>query len=86
MFAHCSPAALGLALMLGAGIFWFGTTAPAQAVPPAASASTTTTLFTLKGGVKIQVDNLTAQAQAVQAEIDALDEELEQKIEEATSA
>ncbi len=78
-----SPAILALALVLGAGIFWCMATAPAQAVPPTTNnGSTTTTVFTLKGGVKIQVDNLTAQAQAVQAQIDALNEELEQKAEE----
>ncbi len=48
----------------------------------ATTGSTTTTVFTLKGGVKIQVDDLTARAQAVQAEIDALDEEFLQKTEE----
>ncbi len=70
------------ALVFGAGIFWFVATAPAQAVPPAAPGSTTTTVFTLKGGAKVQVDNLTAQAQAIQAQIDTLDDELEQKTEE----
>jgi cell wall-associated NlpC family hydrolase len=71
------------ALVLGAGVFWCIAAAPAHAVPATATtSSTTTTVFTLKGGVKIQVDNLTARAQAVQAEIDALDEELLQKTEE----
>ncbi len=71
------------ALVLGAGVFWCIAAAPAYAVPATATTgSTTTTVFTLKGGVKIQVDDLTARAQAVQAEIDALDEEFLQKTEE----
>jgi peptidoglycan DL-endopeptidase CwlO len=78
------PLPILLALVLGAGIFWYVVAPPADAVPPTATAgsTTTTTVFTLKGGVKIQVDDLTARAQAVQAEIDALDEELAQKSEE----
>ncbi len=44
--------------------------------------ATTTTEFTLQGEAKTQVDELTAQANAVQAELDALNVELEIKTEE----
>jgi len=73
-----SAAILSLGLTLAVGMFWCVTAAPAQA-EPATAGSTATTVFTLSGGVKAQVDTLTAQAQAVQTQIDVLDGELDQK-------
>ena len=76
---------LALAVALGLGILWLAPT-PAQATPPtlpgSLSGSTTTTVFTLGQEAQTQVDSLTAQAQAVQAEIAALDSQLDQKIDE----
>ena len=80
------PALLTCAIVIGVGVFWWAGTGAAQAVPTSTTVftagTTTTTVFTLTGEVKTQVDALTAQAQAVQADIDALDDELEQKTEE----
>jgi peptidoglycan hydrolase CwlO-like protein len=72
-------------LTLGLGIFWLAST-PAQAVTTTSMTLpgmlTTTTEFTLSEGVQTQVDALTAQAQAVQAGLDALDTQLDQKIQD----
>jgi peptidoglycan hydrolase CwlO-like protein len=57
--------------MLGLGIYWLAATAVQAAPAPA-----------LSTGAKTQVNALTAQAQTVQAQIDALDTQLEQKAEE----
>jgi peptidoglycan hydrolase CwlO-like protein len=76
---------LATTLTLGLGIFWLAG-ADAQAVPSTATtgwtASTTTTVFKLNQTVQSQVDALTAEAQAAQAELDALDQQLDQKTEE----
>ncbi len=76
---------LALAVALGLGVLWL-VPAPAQAVPPtlpgSLAGSTTTTAFALGQEAQGQVDALTAQAQAVQAEIAALDAQLDQKIDE----
>jgi peptidoglycan hydrolase CwlO-like protein len=76
---------LALVLALGLGILWL-VPSPAQAVPPtlpgSLAGSTTTTAFALGQEAQTQVDTLTAQAQAVQAEIAALDAQLDQKIDE----
>jgi cell wall-associated NlpC family hydrolase len=72
-------------LILAAIVFGAAGGEPAQAVTTsttAAPATTTTTEFTLKGEAKNQVDDLTAQANAVQAELDGLNEELELRTEE----
>jgi peptidoglycan hydrolase CwlO-like protein len=83
--AHLSPALLVLLLALGLGIFWLSAT-PAEALPSTPvtipGGLTTTTVFTLGQEAQTQVDALTAQAQAVQAEIAALDDQLDQKIDE----
>ena len=68
------------ALIAGLSIFWWAVS-PAQAVPAAGNA-TTITVFTLKGAAKAQVEDLTAQANALRTEIDALDQELELKTRE----
>jgi cell wall-associated NlpC family hydrolase len=64
--------------------FWSTTGGSAQAVTTSTTVApgTTTTEFTLQGEAKTQVDELTAQANAVQAELDALNVELEIKTEE----
>ncbi len=76
---------LALAVALGLGILWIAP-APVQAVPPtlpgSLAGSTTTTAFALSQGAQTQVDALTAQAQAVQVEIAALNTQLDQKIDE----
>ncbi len=68
-----------VALVLGLGILGL-VAAPAQAAPATgatdSTGSTATTVFKLNQDVQIQVDALTAQAQAAQTEIDALDLEL----------
>ena len=74
------PVLLLVGFAVSLGLLWSVTVSPAQAVPRAGG-TTTTTVFTLKGAAKAQVDDLTAQAQAVQAQMDALTEELEQKSE-----
>jgi peptidoglycan DL-endopeptidase CwlO len=77
------PALTVCGLVLAAGILWLTAVAPAQAVPSTGGTSSTpTTTFALTKPVKTQVDSLTAQAQAVQAEIDTLNDQLEQKAEE----
>jgi cell wall-associated NlpC family hydrolase len=65
---------LALALLCGAIVLWV---APA----PVAAAAPDTGGVRLTGGAKTQVDSLTAQAQALQAEIAALDQQLEQNTE-----
>jgi cell wall-associated NlpC family hydrolase len=78
-------ALLACVFALGLGVFWSADTGAAQAVPTSTTVTTsfvtTSTEFTLQGEVKAQVDTLTAQAQKVQADIAALDDELEQKTE-----
>jgi peptidoglycan hydrolase CwlO-like protein len=71
---------VALVLTAGLSIFWC-VASPARAAPPA-SGSTTTTVFTLEGTAKAQVEDLTAQANAIKAEIDTLDQELELKSKE----
>lgn len=76
---------LALAVALGLGICWLAA-APAQAAPPTLpgglTGSTTTTIFKLGQEAQTQVDALTAQVQAVQAEIASLSAGLNQKIDE----
>ncbi len=76
---------LALAVALGLGVLWL-TPSSAQAVPPtlpgSLAGSTTTTAFALGQEAQTQVDALTVQAQAVQAEIAVLDAQLDQKIDE----
>ena len=67
--------ALLLTALLGAAVFLALGTSPAAAVP------TETQPVQLYGAVQSQVDSLTVQAGFVQAEIDALDEELEKRTE-----
>lgn len=59
--------------------FWSTNAGPAQAVTTSTTTgpTTTTTEFTLKGEAKNQVNVLTARAEAVQAELEALNLELE---------
>ncbi len=74
---------VGCALALATAAFWCTTGGSAQAVTTSTTAApTTTTEFTLKGEAKNQVDDLTAQANAVQADIDGLNDELESETEE----
>ena len=72
-------------LVLGLGIFWLSA-GSARALPSVSvtipGGLTTTTVFTLGQEAQTQVDALTAKAQAVQAEIAALDDQLDQKIDE----
>ena len=72
-------------LAAGLGIFWLAA-APAQALPSSPvtlpGEMTTTTVFKLGQEAQTQVDALTAQAQAVQAQSAALDNQLDQKIDE----
>jgi peptidoglycan DL-endopeptidase CwlO len=63
-----------IALLCGASLLWMGP-APAEAVPEDLQS------VPLSGSVQVEVDSLTAQAQAAQAEIDALDQTLEQTTE-----
>lgn len=77
--------ALAGALVLGVAVFWTAAGAePAQAVTTSTTvaATTTTSEFALKGQAKTQVEELTAKAAAVQAEIDAFNEEFLMKTEE----
>jgi peptidoglycan hydrolase CwlO-like protein len=67
--------ALLLTALLGAAVFLALGTSPAAAVP------TETQPVQLYGSVQSQVDSLNVQAGFVQAEIDALDEELEKRTE-----
>jgi len=66
-------------LALVALAFWSTNAGPAQAVTTSTTTgpTTTTTEFTLKGEAKNQVNVLTARAEAVQAELEALNLELE---------
>jgi peptidoglycan DL-endopeptidase CwlO len=71
-------------LAVAAVAFWAGGSGSAEAVTTSTTIptpSTSTTAFVLTDGVQAQVDTLTAQAQAVQAEIDQLDDQLEQDTE-----
>ena len=74
-----------LLLTFGLCIFWLSAT-PAQAAPSTSltipGGLTTTTVFTLGQEAQTQVDALTAKAQAVQTEMAALDDQLDQKIDE----
>jgi peptidoglycan hydrolase CwlO-like protein len=73
---------LALVLALEVGILGLAP-APAHAAPPTLPGGlTTTTAFALGQEAQTQVDDLTAQARAVQAEIAALDARLDQKIDE----
>jgi peptidoglycan hydrolase CwlO-like protein len=76
---------LALTVALGLGIPCF-VPSPAQAAPPtlpgSLAGSTTTTAFMLGEEAQTQVDALTTQAQAVQAEMASLDAQLDQKIDE----
>ncbi len=71
-----SLALVGLALLISAGILLWVCVSPSLAVPP-----TTTTEITLPQQVETQVDALTAEAQAVQADIEALNEQLSENSE-----
>ena len=77
---------IGCAVVLGLAVFWSTGSDAAQAVPTSttvtSNSATTTSEFTLRGEAKTQVDALTARAQAVQADIAILDDQLEQKTEE----
>jgi peptidoglycan hydrolase CwlO-like protein len=83
--APYAPASLVLLIVLGMGIFWLFA-ASAQALPAVPvtipGGLTTTTVFTLGQEAQTQVDALTVQAQAVQAQLAALDTQLDQKIDE----
>ena len=73
----------GCVLAVVTAAFWCTTGGSAQAVTTSTTAApTTTTEFTLKGEAKNQVDDLTAQANAVQTDLDSLNVELEFKTEE----
>jgi peptidoglycan DL-endopeptidase CwlO len=82
--AFRAAAVVGCTLALVTAAFWCATGGSAQAVTTSTTLgpTTTTTEFTLKGEAKNQVDDLTAQANAVQADLDSLNEELELKTEE----
>lgn len=69
-------AAVLLAAAAAVSLFLWAMVAPAQATP-----RDTTTTITITGPVKVQIDALTAKADGVRAEIDALDTELEQQVE-----
>ncbi len=69
-------ALIGFALLISAGILLWVAVSPSLAVPP-----TTTTEITLTEQVKTQVDALTAQAQAIQADVEALNEQLSENSE-----
>jgi cell wall-associated NlpC family hydrolase len=62
-------------------VLLYGTTVLLMNPTPAVAVPSDLGSVRLFGDVKVQVDSLTAQAQAVQAEIDALDQELEQNTE-----
>jgi peptidoglycan hydrolase CwlO-like protein len=71
---------MALALVGGLSLLLWVAADPVKALPP--SGLTTTSIFTLEGTAKTQVDDLTAQAQAIQADIDGLDELLDLKARE----
>ena len=87
---------LGGALLVAGLIFWAVPGGSAQAVTTSTTSTTvtstvpldfsglttTTTEFVLKGDAKTQVDALTAKADAVEAQLQDLDDQLEQKTEE----
>ena len=95
--ASRAAAMLGGAVLVAGLIFWAMPGGPAQAVTTSTTSTTvssavtaatfsglttTTTEFVLKGDAKTQVDSLTAQADAVEAQLQDLDDQLEQKTEE----
>ena len=94
--AFRAAAMLGGAVLVAGLIFWAVPGGSAQAVTTSTTATTvtstvpldfsglttTTTEFVLKGDAKTQVDTLTAKADAVEAQLQDLDDQLEQKTEE----